>query len=382
MTRTRRTIAAALPLLAATLGVSAAKETPIIIDELYDPLGGDGPIPAICNATSCNFFFLCNRTSDPSDPTTSTGTHCGQVDASPAMPANLFLPANRATLQAYINYTQSINLYSDDYCQGFQTNHPTLGSCADQGYKYKHANEPGREIQWAGRPRVDPVDPQPGYPSPVFEQTCFEGCGCCANFSTQVDPAKGTLEKVPCCSYNPFRPGCDLKRRPPTCGDKPISGNPAWCGICGPTLNSDRFIDFFFSSKVQSVCEPIAGADKGLCAAAVTPLACQAHPRRCKWRPPTLLGECVIGNSSACDSFFPAGGVACGGFDCLPTFDCSKCADHTTLPGVSALTFGLCCDDCETCVSTGNGTARDKAACDRLPAQPSEGSPCTWKDTA
>ena len=151
MTRTRRTIAAALPLLAATLGVSAAKETPIIIDELYDPLGGDGPIPAICNATSCNFFFLCNRTSDPSDPTTSTGTHCGQVDASPAMPAILFLPANRATLQAYINYTQSINLYSDDYCQGFQTNHPTLGSCADQGYKYKHANEPGREIQWAGR---------------------------------------------------------------------------------------------------------------------------------------------------------------------------------------------------------------------------------------
>jgi len=94
------------------------------------------------------------------------------------------------------------------------------------------------------RPRVDPVDPQPGYPSPVFEQTCFEGCGCCANFSTQVDPAKGTLQAVPCCSYNPLRPGCDLKRRPPTCSDNPISGNPEWCGICGPTPNSDRFIDF------------------------------------------------------------------------------------------------------------------------------------------
>ena len=117
------------------------------MDELYNPLG-DGPI---CNSTSCNFFFLCNDASDPGDPTTSTGTHCGQVDASPAIPAILFRPENRATLQAYITYTQSINLYSDDYCEGWTTNHPALGSCADQGYKYKHANEPGREIQWAGR---------------------------------------------------------------------------------------------------------------------------------------------------------------------------------------------------------------------------------------
>ena len=147
MTRTRCTTAAVLPLLAATLlEVSAAKRTPIM-DELYNPLG-DGPI---CNSTSCNFFFLCNDASDPGDPTTSTGTHCGQVDASPAIPAILFRPENRATLQAYITYTQSINLYSDDYCEGWTTNHPALGSCADQGYKYKHANQPGREIQWAGR---------------------------------------------------------------------------------------------------------------------------------------------------------------------------------------------------------------------------------------
>ena len=98
MMRTRHAAAALALLASALLGVSVAKGTPI--DELYVHYRlGHGPTPAICNTTSCNFFFLCNEASDPGDPTTSTGTHCGEVDARPAIPAILFRPENRPTLQ-------------------------------------------------------------------------------------------------------------------------------------------------------------------------------------------------------------------------------------------------------------------------------------------
>jgi len=378
MTRTR-TSAAGLPLaLALLLTVKGAP-----INEL-SPLGA----PATCDATSCNFFFLCNELQDESDPTSTTGTHCGQVDVRGSIPPSLFKPENSATLQAYINYTQGIQLFEDGHCAGFDTKHPTLGSCADQGYKYKHANQPGRVIGWAGRPQVVPVDPQPAYPSPVFEMACLDGCGCCANYSTQVDGGDPD-GLIPCChdprAY-PTPAKCGRVPLPLACSDTPLRNAthsyPEWCGLCGPTLNSDRFIDFYFPSKVQSVCEPRAEADKAYCAVATTPLACRGRFLRCAWRAPTLAGQCVVGNNTDCTGFFPAGGVACGGVVCMPTFDCAICGTGKTVPGLSFETFGWCCDDCEFCVATGNGTARDEAACGKFNGSPGGLGPnnCVWKD--
>jgi hypothetical protein len=132
------------------------------------------------------------------------------VDAAPAIPPSLFKPEHSLELSLYIKFTEGVQL-QDPLCAGAYSSNPKLGSCASQGYKYKHSNEPGRRIPWAGYPHGS--NPDFG-PSVVFENACLTGCGCCANTSTQFNPGS-----LPAC-----RPPA-----PPTCGDTPSPGNPEWC---------------------------------------------------------------------------------------------------------------------------------------------------------
>ena len=181
--------------------------------------------PAGCTAKSCNFFYLCNEggvgccpngTKAPGCFGQCPDTHCGQVDAAPAIPPSLFKPEHSLELRQYIKFTENVQM-QDPLCAGPENN-PKLGSCATQGYKYKHSNEPGRRISWAGYPHGSTPD---FGPSVVFEKTCLAGCGCCANTSTQFNP--GSLPEC--------RPGRGKDNTTVlTCGDTPRPGGPEWCG--------------------------------------------------------------------------------------------------------------------------------------------------------
>ena len=60
-----------------------------------------GPNPN-CNASSCYFRYICEANTYPFD---KANTHCGQVDAAPAMPPALFDPADADMLALYIAFT-------------------------------------------------------------------------------------------------------------------------------------------------------------------------------------------------------------------------------------------------------------------------------------
>ena len=340
---------------------------------------------ASCTATSCNFHILCdedyanqdccpNGTKAPGCFGICPDTHCGQVDAAPAIPPALFKPEHSRELSEYISFTEGIQM-QDPFCGGAAStfsgaNNPKLGNCASQGYKYKHANEPGRRIVWAGYPHGT----NPNFsPSVVFEKACLAGCGCCANTTTQANPGS-----LPECAAGG---GSSNTTAPPTCGDTPGPNAPEWCGVCGPTLNADRDVDFYFATRVRNVCEPRTPADTALCAAATEPLACLVHPLRCAWRAPSSLGRCVLGNSTTCDAnpAMPHGGVFCGA-TCVPSFDCAKCRTlnrkdyHGPLEWFE---FQSCCDGCEWCVATGNGTYTNETACAKDNGD--QDHPCVWR---
>jgi len=332
-------------------GSTAAASLPL---ELQQQLPTVEPT-AGCNATSCPFYLLCNEAPPPGYNTYSV--HCGQVDAAPSIPQSLFKPEYRSILNQYIAFTEDIQM-QDPYCSGFQN--PTLGTCASRGYKYKHANFPGRRIAWAGYPHGQ----NPSfYPSVVFEKACLAGCGCCANTTTQYHP--GLL------------PECTGSAAAPTCGDTPNSSAPEWCGVCGPKLNNDRDVDFYFTTKVQNECVPRdTNGDKSLCAAAKTPLACFAQLQKCAWRPPGSSGQCVLGKSPICQTLLPDGGFNCGA-SCVPSFDCAKCQTETMSPTLDRVSFEMCCDSCEWCVATGKGNYTDEAGCADQGSQ--RDVPCAWE---
>jgi len=71
---------------------------------------------ASCTATSCKFFILCdedyanqdccpNGTKAPGCFGICPDTHCGQVDAAPAIPPALFKPEHSRELSEYISFT-------------------------------------------------------------------------------------------------------------------------------------------------------------------------------------------------------------------------------------------------------------------------------------
>jgi hypothetical protein len=167
------------------------------------------------------------------------------------MPQVLFDPVNADKLALYIAFTAAIQP-QDPFCEPYEGG-IKLGSCASAGFQYKHTNEPGRKITWAGYPHGE--NPDFG-PSTAFIEICIKGCGCC--------PEKGML-------YNPGAvPACGAKPALPYCEDGPNSYDPhalplkhEWCGVCGPMLNEPRFIDFYFAHKVQNVCEPRNAAERG-----------------------------------------------------------------------------------------------------------------------
>ena len=317
-----------------------------------------------CNASSCYFHYVCIANTYPAD---EANAHCGQVDAAPSMPGfgSLFDPANAAQLALYIAFTTAIQP-QDPYCKAYEGG-ITLGSCASAGFKYKHANEPGRRITWAGYPHGE--NPDFG-PSTVFIETCVKGCGCC--------PETGML-------YNPGAvPACAAGATPalPYCDDGPNPYDPdapalkhEWCGVCGPMLNEPRFIDFYFAHKVQRVCDPrdTAGPSRA-CAAATTPLACLAHVRECAWRTPKQTGTCGV---KGCCSIYSSGPTC--DFDCALCQSASPSVDPTNrgIPGVDQESFDMCCDGCEVCSATGNGTLATEATCGQGDNMPE----CEWNST-
>ena len=321
-----------------------------------------------CTAASCNFYVLCDETTVPVYTRNMTNgsqlpyTHCGQVDAAPAIPAALFKPENANKLALYIKFTEDIQI-ADPFCSGVKTatSMPKLGSCASRGYKYKHVNEPGRRIEWAGEEHGS----NPSFePSVAFEKACLSGCGCCANTTTQANPGR--------------LPECSTQQRVPVCGDEIKPGVPEWCGVCGPTLNADRDVDFYFSTRVENVCQPRKSADKVLCAEAKGPLACLSKIGRCVWGAPDSDGQCVLGDSMVCKRGNSTG-VFCGA-TCLPSFDCALCRSQTRQPSgpIPQLVFEVCCDGCEYCVATGNGTYTDENDCSTF-GDGIHDIPCKWE---
>jgi hypothetical protein len=245
---------------------------------------------ATCTAGGCNFYFLCNegRTVDccangtrgPGCVGICPDTHCGQVDAAPSMPKALFEPQFAKELAEYIEFTKGIQI-QDPFCGAAGDPNPKRGTCASQGYKYKHANELGRRIAWGGFPH----GPNPDFgPSTVLQKACLANCGCCVNTSVLYNP--GVLPE--CAS--------DAPKKVPPCTNfhHPVPFLYGICGVCTPSFNEERFIDFYFTTKVQNVCElRDGGGSDPICSAATNPLACLAHPLKCAWRVPTSSGRCI-----------------------------------------------------------------------------------------
>ena len=349
----------------------------LLPEEQQQPLQqpGDAAANATCTASGCNFYFDCDEDRhsipDCKEGRICPGTHCGQVDAAPSMPKKLFEPQYAKELAAYIKFTQGIQI-QDPFCGGYIDTpvgdpNPKLGTCASQGYKYKHANEPGRRVAWGGFPHG--LSPDFGS-STVLQKACLTGCGCCMNTSVLYYP--GTL---PECA-----PGYYPGKKLPMCTECAPSGCSGVCALCAPSFNAERDIDFYFTSKVQNVCElRDGGGSDPTCSAATTPLACLAHPLKCAWRTPTATGTCISTGTvdgtgpdlgKKCCSVFSRG-ATCG-------FDCNTCR----APGVNASKYGgrtffsQCCDQCEICLASGNGTIATEATCDK----PGDGEfSCAWQ---
>jgi len=338
--------------------------------ERHDPDSTRGKLDLAnpnCTASSCPFYYTCDESSDLSccaDGSHGPGcymqcpdTHCGQVDAAPSIPKAMFQPENADKLALYIAFTSDIQP-QDPFCNDGSGGQATVtpGTCASVGYKYTHANEPGRKVTWGGYPHG--VNPDFG-PSTVFQKACIDGCGCCPSLAMLYNPGR-----IPACTAGLL----------PTCRDAPSPSHPAplaheWCGVCGPTLNAPRFIDFYFAHKIQSVCDPRNTADPSpVCAAAQTRETCVDHPLKCVWRAPTQSGACEV---QGCCSIY-SNGPTCN-------WDCASCKmSPDGVPGVAKQDFDMCCDGCEFCSATGNGTLATEATC---------GKPqdirvtCGWKNT-
>ena len=327
-----------------------------------------------CTASSCNFYYICKTNILlPNETKLDDGNaHCGQVDAAPSMPQALFDPANADKLALYIAFTAAIQP-QDPFCRPYQGG-IQLGTCASAGFKYQHVNEPGRRITWAGYPHE--ANPNFG-PSTVFLETCVKGCGCC--------PEKSML-------YNPGAvAACAVPGVLPTCKDGPSPNDPrdsphasplkhGWCGVCGPLLNEPRFIDFYFAHMVQNVCEPRSAATPSrACAPFTTPLACLSHALQCAWRvpDPRQTGTCGV---TGCCSIYTSGPTC--HFDCALCQSASPSVDPTNpgIPGVDQTDFDLCCDDCEFCSATNNGTIATEATCGQSEL-PSTSATCAWNNT-
>ena len=280
----------------------------------------------------------------------------------------MFQPENADKLALYIAFTSDIQP-QDPFCNDGSGGQATVtpGTCASVGYKYTHANEPGRRVAWGGFPHG--LSPDFGS-STVLQKACLTGCGCCMNTSVLYYP--GTL---PECA-----PGYYPGKKLPMCTECAPSGCDGVCALCAPSFNAERDIDFYFTSKVQNVCElRDGGGSDPTCSAATTPLACLAHPLKCAWRTPTATGTCISTGTvdgtgpdlgKKCCSVFSRG-ATCG-------FDCNTCR----APGVNASKYGgrtffsQCCDQCEICVASGNGTIATEATC----GKPRNGDfSCAWQ---
>lgn len=70
--------------------------------------------------------------------------------------------------------------------------------------------------------------------------------------------------------------------------------------MCGPKLNADREIDFYFPTKSLSACEPRNrnANNTALCAAATSRSACQAKLLKCVWRVPKPVPGCKAAGCS------------------------------------------------------------------------------------
>ena len=278
-----------------------------------------------------------------------------------------FCSCCRPSFRRYIAFTAAIQP-QDAFCRTYEPEFGSIkfGSCASVGFKYKHANEPGRRITWAGYPHGE----NPSfYPSTVFINTCIQGCGCCTEKGMLYNP--GT---VPACAAGTALPSCDDGPNPYDPHAPPLKHE--WCGVCGPMLNEPRFIDFYFAHKVQNACEPRNATEPSpVCAASTTRLGCFAHPLKCEWRVPKQAGTCGV---KGCCSIFSSGPTC--NWDCALCQSASPSVDPTNsgIPGLDQESFDACCDKCEFCSATGNGTIATEATC----GQPEDiRVKCHWNST-
>ena len=181
-----------------------------------------GP-PALPNAGKELWFYFINTQAGP----TLNGGRCGEVNAAPIVPPELFEPQNVLTLAAYVEAT--VRLYQVTFGRVQVT--VQLGRCADQGFSCK-GQPRGTLAQPGGLScpaaclrggclggQVEAQATANWIPNSIMTPTCEAACGC-------VWPYVGAFQSQP--------NGCD--RIPGTPRDMRAGGTDAqgpFCTLCG-----------------------------------------------------------------------------------------------------------------------------------------------------
>ena len=142
-------------------------------------------------------------------PNTLSGDyHCGEVDAGPRMPDDIFDPSNAVALQAYINATIALfTACHNDICPlNSEAPFVELGRCAGKNYSYP---DPwgNTNVAWA--------------PRHLMHGVCEKQCMC--NFANE-----SKTSTLPTCQDTP---------------DDPKAGT--FCSLCGPKFNQPIKVTLF-----------------------------------------------------------------------------------------------------------------------------------------
>ena len=147
----------------------------------------------------------------------SSEYHCGEVDAAPRMPPDIFHNANgRGPIGLYVDYV--VDRLWDSGASNCPAVHLETGRCADKGYT--KVPPPGARWEWSN-----------WAPEGLMGELCQRACKC--NYLN--------LNKTVLCSAPPCVPP-----QLPECQDtvdKPTSG--LYCSLCGPKFNKPIHIDMF-----------------------------------------------------------------------------------------------------------------------------------------
>lgn len=175
--------------LVVTNGQKVSNGVVHVIDSLLLPASAP-------SKTNSLFFYAINPKPDDG----SEGPRCGEVDAAPRMPDALFLPENKAALQAYVNTTLAF------YKPAFAGSNLQLGRCQFTAGFNKYVGQE-TNVVWA--------------PDDLMNFICKVQCQCSFD---------GKNADLPKCSD-------DIKP------DDPDTQH--WCSLCGPKFNDPITVDFY-----------------------------------------------------------------------------------------------------------------------------------------